>query len=91
MALFLGKSLSKPNSPTRPLEKLSESNSKGTALFPHDGSLKLVNENDRVLIREMGWSGMWIGALPGVCFKVIQVAGFSLDGCFGKKEKLAGE
>jgi hypothetical protein len=82
---------SRSRSQTGPLEKLSESNSKRTAFFPRDGSLKLVNENDRVVISEIGRSGMSIGALPGVRFKVIKVAGFSLHGCGGKKEKLARE
>jgi small subunit ribosomal protein S23e len=56
-----------------------------TAFVPRDGSLKLIDDNDRVLITGMGRS---VGDLPGVRFKVIKVAGFSLLVLwFGKKEK----
>jgi small subunit ribosomal protein S23e len=48
----------------------------------------LIDDNDRVLIAGMGRSGRSVGDLPGVRFKVIQVAGFSLHALWlGKKEK----
>jgi small subunit ribosomal protein S23e len=56
-----------------------------TAFAPGDGSLKLIDDNDRVLIAGMGRSGRSVGDLPGVRFKV---AGFSLLALWlGKKEK----
>jgi small subunit ribosomal protein S23e len=55
---------------------------------PRDGSLRLIDDNDRVLIAGMGRSGRSVGDLPGVRFKVIKVAGFSLLALWlGKKEK----
>ena len=59
-----------------------------TAFVPRDGSLRLIDDNDRVLISGMGRSGRSVGDLPICRFKVIKVAGFSLLALWlGKKEK----
>ena len=79
-----------PNSAIRKAVRVQlKKNSKVvTAFVPRDGSLRLIDDNDRVLIAGMGRSGRSVGDLPGVRFKVIKVAGFSLLALWlGKKEK----
>jgi small subunit ribosomal protein S23e len=79
-----------PNSAIRKAVRVQlKKNSKTvTAFVPRDGALKLIDENDRVLIAGMGRSGRSVGDLPGVRFKVIKVAGYSLLALWlGKKEK----
>jgi small subunit ribosomal protein S23e len=79
-----------PNSAIRKAVRVQlKKNSKVvTAFVPRDGSLKLIDENDRVLIAGMGRSGRSVGDLPGVRFKVIKVSGFSLLALWlGKKDK----
>jgi small subunit ribosomal protein S23e len=79
-----------PNSAIRKAVRvqLKKNGKQVTAFVPRDGSLKLIDENDRVLIAGMGRSGRSVGDLPGVRFKVIKVAGFSLRALWlGKKEK----
>ena len=79
-----------PNSAIRKCVRVQlKKNSKViTAFVPRDGSLRLIDDNDRVLIAGMGRSGRSVGDLPGVRFKVIKVSGFSLKALWlGKKEK----
>ena len=79
-----------PNSAIRKAVRVQlKKNSKViTAFVPRDGSLRLIDDNDRVLIAGMGRSNRSVGDLPGVRFKVIKVAGFSLKALWlGKKEK----
>jgi len=59
-----------------------------TAFVPRDGTLRMIDDNDRVLIAGMGRSGRSVGDLPQCRFKVIKIAGFSLLALWlGKKEK----
>lgn len=79
-----------PNSAIRKCVRVQlRKNSKSvTAFVPRDGALKLIDDNDRVLISGMGRSGRSVGDLPGVRFKVIKVASLSLKALWlGKKEK----
>jgi small subunit ribosomal protein S23e len=79
-----------PNSAIRKAVRVQlKKNSKVvTAFVPRDGSLKLIDENDRVLIAGMGRSGRSVGDLPGVRFNIIKVSGFSLLVLWrGKKDK----
>ena len=79
-----------PNSAIRKAVRVQlKKNSKVvTAFVPRDGALRLIDENDRCLIAGMGRSNRSVGDLPGVRFKVIKVAGFSLKALWlGKKEK----
>jgi small subunit ribosomal protein S23e len=79
-----------PNSAIRKAVRvqLKKNNKVIIAFVPRDGALKLIDDNDRCLIAGMGRSGRSVGDLPGVRFKVIQVAGFSLKALWlGKKEK----
>ena len=79
-----------PNSAIRKAVRVQlKKNSKViTAFVPKDGSLRLIDDNDRVLVAGMGRSNRSVGDLPGVRFQVIKVAGFSLLALWlGKKEK----
>ena len=79
-----------PNSAIRKAVRVQlKKNSKViTAFVPKDGSLRLIDDNDRVLVAGMGRSNRSVGDLPGVRFQVIKVAGFSLLALWlGKNEK----
>lgn len=61
-----------------------------TAFCPGDGAIKFIDEHDEVLIVGMGGrKGRSYGDLSGVRFKVVAVAGISLNELVkGRKEKV---
>ena len=68
--------------------QLIKNGKKIAAFVPGDGNLNFIEENDEVLISGFGRSGHSVGDIPGVRFKVVKVAGVSLDALYkGKKEK----
>lgn len=82
-----------PNSACRKCVKVQvKKNAKSiTAYVPWDGSMDVIDENDKVLVAGLGRSGHSVGDLPGVRFKVVQVAGLGLRSIWlRKKEKAKG-
>lgn len=58
------------------------------AFAPKDGALNVIQENDLVTIQGLGKKGRATGDIPGIKYKIIKVAGVSLDAILsGKKEK----
>ncbi|ETO00128.1 rps23 [Reticulomyxa filosa] len=79
-----------PNSAIRKCVRvqLIKNSKKITAFVPSDGCLNFIEENDEVLVAGFGRSGHSVGDIPGVRFKVVKVAGVSLNALFlGKKGK----
>ena len=59
-----------------------------TAYVPRDGGISYINENDEVLVAGFGRSGHSVGDFPGVRFKIVKVAGVSLNALWTfKREK----
>lgn len=69
--------------------KLKKNGKLVTVFVPGDGGIHYIDEHDEVLIERVGGSkGRSMGNLPGVKFKVVKVAGISLEALLsGKKEK----
>ena len=57
------------------------------AFVPRDGCLNFTDENDEVLIAGFGRKGHAVGDIPGVRFKVVKVAGVSLNALFREKKE----
>lgn len=58
------------------------------AFAPGDGALKMIEQNDEVLVEGLGRSGKAVGDMPGIKYKIIKVAGQSLDALLrGKAQK----
>jgi len=86
----LGIEAKQPNSAIRKCVRvqLIKNGKKITAFVPRDGCLNFIEENDEVLVAGFGRKGHAVGDIPGVRFKVVQVANTSLLALFlGKKEK----
>ncbi|KJH52113.1 putative ribosomal protein S23 [Dictyocaulus viviparus] len=68
--------------------QLIKNGKKITAFVPNDGCLNFVEENDEVLVSGFGRSGHAVGDIPGVRFKIVEVANTSFSALFkGKKER----
>lgn len=69
--------------------KLKKNGKVVTVFVPGDGGILHIDEHDEVLIEGVGGSkGKSMGNLPGVKYKVVKVAGTSLEAILmGKKEK----
>ncbi|MDF1540299.1 MAG: 30S ribosomal protein S12 [Candidatus Thorarchaeota archaeon] len=80
-----------PNSAIRKCVRmqLSKNGKQITAFLPGDGSLKYIDEHDRVTVEGIGGAmGGAVGDLPGVRWKVVKVNGVSLESLiYGKTEK----
>lgn len=58
------------------------------AFAPKDGAFNVIQENDQVTVQGLGKKGRATGDMPGIKYKIIKVAGVSLDAILsGKKEK----
>lgn len=58
------------------------------AFAPGDGALKMIEQNDEVLVAGLGRSGKAVGDMPGIKYKIVKVAGQSLDALLrGKVQK----
>lgn len=58
------------------------------AFAPKDGAFNVIQENDEVTVEGLGKKGRAVGDMPGIKYKIIKVAGVSLDAILrGKKEK----
>lgn len=58
------------------------------AFAPKDGAFNYIQENDEVTVEGFGKKGCASGDMPGIKYKIIKVAGVSLDAILsGKKEK----
>jgi len=58
------------------------------AFAPKDGAFNVIQENDQVVVQGLGKKGRATGDMPGIKYKIIKVAGVSLDAILsGKKEK----
>ena len=67
---------------------LKKNGKKIAAFVPNDGCLNFIDENDEVLVSGFGRSGHAVGDIPGIRFKIVKVAGSSLNALFrGKSEK----
>ncbi|XP_038953273.1 small ribosomal subunit protein uS12-like [Rattus norvegicus] len=51
--------------------QLIKNSKKITALGPSEGCLNFSEENDEVLVAGFSGKGPTVGAIPGVCFKVV--------------------
>lgn len=69
--------------------KLKKNGKIVTVFVPGDGGIQYIDEHDEVLIERVGGSkGGSAGNLPGVKFKVVKIAGISLEALLiGKEEK----
>ncbi|KCV70652.1 40S ribosomal protein S23 [Fonticula alba] len=85
----IGVESKQPNSAIRKCARvqLIKNSKKVTAFVPYDGTMNYIEENDEVLIAGFGRSGMSVGDLPGVRFKVVKVAGVSLWSLFTEKRE----
>jgi small subunit ribosomal protein S23e len=60
------------------------------AFAPGDGAFNFIQENDEVTVEGFGKKGRAVGDMPGIKYKVIKVAGVSLDAILkGRREKPA--
>ena len=86
----LGVEAKQPNSAVRKVCRV-QCIASGRTLFafaPGDGALKVIDANDEVTIQSLGRSGKSVGDRPGIKYKIIKVAGVSLDAIIrGKREK----
>jgi len=58
------------------------------AFAPKDGALKVIEQNDEVVVAGLGRSGKSVGDMPGIKYKIVKVGGVSLDAILsGKREK----
>ncbi|CAH2066388.1 unnamed protein product [Thlaspi arvense] len=85
----IGIEAKQPNSAIRKCARvqLVKNGKKIAAFIPNDGCLNFVEENDEVLIAGLGRKGHAVGDIPGVRFKVVNVAGVSLNSLFSEKKE----
>merc|ERR1712224_948973 len=85
----IGIEAKQPNSAIRKCVRvqLIKNGKKIAAFVPNGGCLNFVDENDEVLIAGFGRRGHAVGDIPGVCFKVVNVAGVSLLALFKQKKE----
>lgn len=58
------------------------------AFAPGDGALKVIEQNDEVLIQGSGKRGRSVGDMPGIKYEIVKVSGVSLSAILsGKREK----
>merc|ERR1712183_470756 len=78
-----------PNSAIRKCVRvqLMKNGKRISAFVPRDGCLNFIDENDEVLIAGFGRKGHAVGDIPGVRFKVVQVAKVSLIALFREKKE----
>ncbi|NXF10005.1 RS23 protein, partial [Smithornis capensis] len=68
--------------------QLIKNGKKITDFVPSDGCLNFIEEKDEVLVAGFGRKGHTVGDIPGVRFKVVEVANVSLLALYkGKKER----
>jgi len=84
----IGIEAKQPNSAIRKCVRvqLIKNGKKVAAFVPRDGCLNFTDENDEVLIAGFGRKGHAVGDIPGVRFKVVKVAGVSLNALFREKK-----
>jgi small subunit ribosomal protein S23e len=84
----IGIEAKQPNSAIRKCVRvqLIKNGKKIAAFVPRDGCLNFTDENDEVLIAGFGRKGHAVGDIPGVRFKVVKVAGVSLNALFREKK-----
>ncbi|KAL0216938.1 hypothetical protein RCL1_007421 [Eukaryota sp. TZLM3-RCL] len=84
----LGIESKQPNSAIRKCVRvqLIKNGKKVTAFVPNDGCLNFIDENDEVLVTGFGRRGRAVGDIPGVRFKVVKVAGVSLNALYREKK-----
>merc|ERR1711934_1041173 len=86
----IGIEAKQPNSAIRKCVRvqLIKNGKKIVAFVPNDGCLNFIEENDEVLVAGFGRKGHAVGDIPGVRFKIVEVANVSLLALFkGKKER----
>ncbi|CAG5129256.1 unnamed protein product, partial [Candidula unifasciata] len=86
----VGVETKQPNSAIRKCVRvqLIKNGKKITAFVPNDGCLNFIEDNDEVLVAGFGRKGHVVGDIPGVRFKIVEVANVSLLALFkGKKER----
>ena len=85
----IGIEAKQPNSAIRKCVRvqLIKNGKKIAAFVPRDGCLNFTDENDEVLIAGFGRKGHAVGDIPGVRFKVVKVAGVSLNALFREKKE----
>ena len=88
----IGIEAKQPNSAIRKCVRvqLIKNGKKIAAFVPRDGCLNFTDENDEVLIAGFGRKGHAVGDIPGVRFKVVKVAGVSLNALFREKKVRRG-
>lgn len=60
------------------------------AFAPKDGAFNVIQENDEVTVIGFGKKGRAVGDMPGIKYRIIKVAGVSLEAILsGKKDKPA--
>ena len=87
----IGIEAKQPNSAVRKCVRvlLKKNGKKIAAFVPNDGCLNFIDENDQVLVSGFGRSGHAVGDIPGIRFKIVKVAGTSLNAFFrGKADKI---
>ena len=77
-----------PNSAIRKCVRvqLRKNNKKVTAFVPRDGGLTFTEDNDEVLVQYFGRKGHAVGDMPGIRFKVVKVAGVSVQALWTHKK-----
>lgn len=86
----LGIEAKQPNSAIRKVcrVQLVATGKKLLAFAPGDGALKMIDQNDEVLVEGLGRSYKSVGDMPGIKYKISKVAGQSLDALLtGKRQK----
>lgn len=86
----IGVEAKQPNSAVRKVCKVQViSTGKNLLAFaPNDGAFNVIQENDEVKVEGFGKKGRARGDLPGIKYKIVEVAGVSLSAILsGKKEK----
>ena len=84
----VGVEAKQPNSAIRKCVRfpLIKNGEKISAFVPNDGCLNFIEENDVGLVAGFGCKGHAVDDIPGVCFKVVQVASVSLLALYKGKE-----
>uniref|UniRef100_A0A2K5BXG1 Small ribosomal subunit protein uS12 n=1 Tax=Aotus nancymaae TaxID=37293 RepID=A0A2K5BXG1_AOTNA len=67
--------------------ELIKNGKKITAFVPNDGCLNFIEENNEVLVAGFRRKGHAVGDIPGVRFKVVKVASFSLLALYKGREE----
>mmetsp|Transcript_20414 Transcript_20414/g.35093 ORF Transcript_20414/g.35093 Transcript_20414/m.35093 type:complete len:146 (-) Transcript_20414:373-810(-) len=85
----IGIEAKQPNSAIRKCVRvqLIKNGKKIAAFVPRDGCLNFIEENDEVLVAGFGRKGHAVGDIPGVRFKVVKVAGVSLNALYREKKE----